>query len=72
MPRKCHDCKETKNLKSGWVDDDDGLKECSFCCKCFFDNEYCNDEVSHVTRENWNDHDYHWLIKRQVTLRGNR
>jgi len=65
MPRKCFDCKTTKNLKQGWIDDsmDNPMENCLFCCKCFFDNEYDNSEVSHVTKENWNEHDYNWELK---------
>lgn len=64
MTRKCYDCGETKNLKGGWVDDDiNGMKNCSFCCDCFFDNEYDDEDVSHVTRENWNLHNYNWELK---------
>ena len=63
MTRKCYDCKATKNLKGGWVDEDE-MKNCSFCCKCFFDNEYDNDGLEYVTKENWNDYDYYWKLKK--------
>ncbi len=69
--KKCNDCGATKGLKSGWVDDSlDGLRNCCFCKKCFFDNEYSDEDVSHVTKENWDDHDYHWNLKNTVEVEG--
>jgi len=66
MPRKCHDCGNTKNLKSVWVEEDENGNhndKKSICRDCFFDNEWGNEDVSHVTKENWDDHNYHWKPK---------
>ena len=70
--RKCHDCGETKELKSGWVDDSlDGMRNCCFCKKCFFDGEYCRLDVSYVTKENWDDYDYQWNLRKTTSRLGN-
>ena len=64
--KKCHDCGKTKGLKSAWFDEDEGIVNGSCCKRCFFDNEYENE--SEVTRENWDDYDYRWNLKKGLHL----
>ena len=70
MTRKCNDCKTTKNLKNIWVEEDENgnlnmNKSC--CANCFFDNGYELDHPDTITKENWNDYDYHWKRKNPIT-----